>query len=78
MRRDIDVRYTTWRLDVLKRSNFCCEYPNCLTPHDRVQAHHKKPWAKYPGVRFSVTNGIALCKTHHAMADRANRVNSGV
>lgn len=78
MQRDLDPRYTIWRNSVLRRNNFCCEYPGCTTPRDQVQAHHKKPWAKYPRQRFEVSNGIALCKTHHKYADRANRLNVGV
>jgi predicted restriction endonuclease len=33
----------------------------------KLNAHHIKNWAEFPGLRFVVQNGISLCKYHHDM-----------
>ena len=71
------IQNKQWWLSVMKRANFSCQYPGCKTPKDRIQAHHVKPWSKYPSLRFNVDNGIVLCHQHHKQADRANHNNYG-
>ena len=34
-----------------------------------MEAHHKKPFADYKELRFSVNNGITLCKECHKNVD---------
>lgn len=38
--------------------------PGC-THTKRLQAHHIKPWAMYPSLRYNVANGITLCRYCH-------------
>ena len=65
MRRDFkDKQYKDWRLAVYTRDNFECKWPNCNSKK-RINAHHIKTWAHFPGLRFEVNNGITLCKAHH-------------
>jgi hypothetical protein len=58
--------YKRWRQQVYTRDKFCCRWPNCQN-NKKLNAHHIKTWAHYPGLRFDVNNGITLCKEHHKM-----------
>ena len=56
--------YSKWREDIKKRDNNQCQWPGCMSRH-RIQVHHIKTWANYPGMRFVTANGITLCKKCH-------------
>lgn len=67
MRRNFDdPLYKNWRLSVYKRDNWKCQWPGC-TKTKKLNAHHIKTWANFPGLRYTVENGITLCKDHHNM-----------
>lgn len=66
MRNFKDPQYIKWRKDVYKRDNFKCQWPHCINK-TKLNAHHIKNWADFPGLRFLVDNGITLCRTHHDM-----------
>jgi predicted restriction endonuclease len=59
-----DPQYKKWRKDVYKRDQYCCRWPNCNLKK-KLNAHHIRTWAQFPGLRFDVNNGITLCKYHH-------------
>jgi predicted restriction endonuclease len=59
-----DPQYKKWRLAVYKRDKHQCRWPNCNSKK-KLNAHHIKTWAQFPGLRFDVNNGITLCKYHH-------------
>lgn len=61
-----DPLYKKWRKAVYTRDNFKCQWPGCVI-NKKLNAHHIKTWANYPGLRFEVDNGITLCKQHHKM-----------
>ena len=56
--------YSKWREDIKKRDNHQCQWPGCMSRH-RIQVHHIKTWANYPGMRFVTANGITLCAKCH-------------
>jgi hypothetical protein len=56
MRNFKDPQYKQWRKQVYQRDNFVCQWPYCNTKN-KLNAH--------PGLRFSLNNGITLCKYHH-------------
>lgn len=64
MRNYNDPDYKEFRLKVLARDNYTCQWPNCKS-RKRCQVHHIMLWAKYPELRYSIKNGITLCKKHH-------------
>jgi hypothetical protein len=67
MKRDYsDPLYKQWRLTIYKRDSFQCQWPNCKVK-TKLQAHHIRTWADYPGLRYHPDNGITLCKNHHSM-----------
>lgn len=58
------VQYKRWRFDVYSRDKFTCQ--KCGDKKGgNLNAHHIKPFADYPELRFEVSNGITLCKTCH-------------
>lgn len=66
-----DLRSTpegrAWRFDVMSRDGFMC----CHCGDDRgsnLEAHHRKPWATHPHLRFELSNGVTLCKPCHWLA----------
>lgn len=55
-------RYVIWARAVLRRDHRACRM--CWSrklPH----AHHIRPWAKFPKLRYEVKNGLTLCVRCH-------------
>lgn len=52
-----------WRTAVFVRDEYTCQH--CHVKGGNIHAHHIRPFAKYPKLRFEVSNGITLCKACH-------------
>lgn len=57
------LEYKTWRQAVFVKDDYTCRL--CMVRGGSLVAHHIFKWADYPELRFSVTNGMALCKSCH-------------
>lgn len=57
------VEYREWRMLVISGSNYTCA--KCRVVGGKIVAHHIEPFSKFPDLRFSPSNGAALCKTCH-------------
>jgi hypothetical protein len=47
----------------LVKDNWTCQ--DCGRRGGNLQAHHKKSWAKFPKMRYWVSNGITYCPECH-------------
>ena len=57
------IEYKEWRSKVFQRDNWTCQ--TCQTRGVYLEAHHIKPWAKFPEFRYEVSNGVTLCLPCH-------------
>lgn len=57
------AEYKEWRKAVFIRDGFTCQL--CGKVGGTLNAHHIKPYARYPELRFVVDNGITLCQSCH-------------
>lgn len=65
------IEYKQWRRTVFVRDQFTCQ--KCLTMHTYINAHHIKPFAKFPELRFEPTNGVTLCTACHRLTHKEMR-----
>ncbi len=63
--------YKLWRKSVLSRCNYTCY--DCGVRGGKLEAHHIMSFRKYPLLRFSVENGVALCVSCHAKIKRPDK-----
>lgn len=66
IRRSFQTR--DWRRAVFERDNYTCQKCNCRSGNGKsvyLNAHHIKPFYKFPELRFEVRNGLTLCKDCH-------------
>ena len=61
--RRTSVDYAEWRTSVYERDNYTCR--KCNTVGGKLNAHHIKPYSKFPHLRIEKDNGITLCEPCH-------------
>jgi len=62
--------YAMWRESVFKRDDWTCRKCSARSKKDcfiKIEAHHIKPFATFPELRFSIDNGMTLCKKCHSL-----------
>lgn len=62
--RDCD-EYRKWRMAVYVRDHFTCQA--CGQVGYKLEAHHIQPFAKFPALRYEITNGVTLCVECHKL-----------
>jgi predicted restriction endonuclease len=77
MRNFDDPEYKKWRKAVYKRDKHKCQWPGCFI-NKRLNAHHIRTWAHFPGLRYIVDNGITLCYQHHKMIKNMENIYESV
>lgn len=58
------VEYRQWRDAVYERDGYTCQHCGDARGGN-LQAHHVKPFADHPELRFDVANGLTLCRDCH-------------
>jgi 5-methylcytosine-specific restriction endonuclease McrA len=67
----ITMELKRWRFEVYVRDDFSCKH--CGDNRGgNLNAHHIKPWAANPELRFNLDNGITLCVACHWLAHRVD------
>lgn len=64
------LEYKKWRSGVFERDNWICQTCGARSKTGEpvyLEAHHIKGWAKYPKLRYVVSNGITLCEECHKL-----------
>lgn len=58
------TQYKRWRFDVFARDRFTCQ--KCGDARGgNLHAHHIKPFADFPELRFVLSNGLTVCEDCH-------------
>ncbi len=69
--------YKLWREAVFERDDYTCQNKNCLYCHNKkggkLNAHHIKPFSKFPELRTSIENGITFCERCHNKTKNINQ-----
>jgi 5-methylcytosine-specific restriction endonuclease McrA len=59
----LNIELRRWKKAVIERDGGRCR--KCGATDD-IHAHHVKPWADFPKLRFALSNGIAICVDCHS------------
>ena len=59
--------YLAWRAAVLERDGYVCQQcgRQCKKYEHGLAAHHVKPYAEFPELRYEISNGLTLCRQCH-------------
>lgn len=59
------LEYVIWRSEIYKRDNWTCRLCEKHCEKGNIIAHHIKLFSGFPELRFSIDNGITLCRKCH-------------
>ena len=68
------LEYEIWRNEVYKRDNWTCRICGKKCKPKDIVAHHLELFSEYPELRFSVDNGITLCRACHTKIHRPDKL----
>ena len=60
------LQYEIWRKEIYKRDRWICRMCNKKCGKKNIIAHHIKLFSEFLELRFSIDNGITVCRNCHA------------
>lgn len=69
--------FANWRKAVFERDGYTCQKCGAKCGNGinvTLAAHHIKPFAKYPELRFDVDNGLTLCNPCHSLEPKGKAI----
>jgi Restriction endonuclease len=72
--------YKEWRILVFNRDDYTCQEcgDRCKKGNTvYLEAHHIKPFATHPKLRFDITNGQTLCRPCHLKKPKGREIKNG-
>ena len=69
-------KYKKWRDAVYKRDNWTCRRCNTKCGSRTIVAHHIKSFEEYSELRYSVENGLTLCRKCHKKLHKEIGINT--
>lgn len=54
-----------WSREVRERDGFTCRWPGCFYTDRSIPAHHINERSQRPDLKFTLSNGAAICPQHH-------------
>ena len=70
------LEYIIWRNEVYTRDNWTCRICEKHCQRKNIVAHHLKLFSEFPELRFSVDNGITLCRNCHCLIHKPQQFNN--
>lgn len=65
-----DPKLVAWSREVRERDGGQCQFPGgCTTGDTRIDPHHKAKRSQRRDLKYAVSNGLCLCRTHHDWTD---------
>ncbi len=70
--------YAEWRNSIYARDNYICQHCGKKCQANNIIAHHLYYFSKVPELRFSLENGITLCRSCHFKLHQKNKSIDGI
>lgn len=65
-----DPKLVAWSKKVRERDGNVCQWPGgCQTGDQRIDPHHIAKRSQRRDLKYTVANGLCLCRTHHEWTD---------
>jgi hypothetical protein len=59
-----------WRRECRIRDNYTCQFPGCGRESKRIDVHHIAKRSQRRDLKFTISNGVCLCRDHHDWTDK--------
>ena len=67
------TEYFIWRNEVYRKDNWTCRICKTKCRKGNIVAHHLQLFSEFPELRYSVDNGVVLCRSCHAALHKGSK-----